>query len=632
MALAAAFAALQLTPILGALDGAQRGSRALVGAQDALRAADAATARKHLDVAAEAFAGAKRRLSTPWLAPSRFAPVLGTNLAAAEGLVMAGQALAEIGPEAVAALAAGPAGGWRLHDGALDLEAVGRVAVILERVGPRLAGARERIEATPASWLHPRLADARRTALAEVTAAQKQAGAAAGAARLLPPMLGASGPRRYLVAIANPAEQRGTGGFIGYMALLEANGGRLRVQETGRPTALLPPPSRKPDLRLPDWFREAYARWGSLSLWQNVNVSADFPAVADLVAQTVDQAGSIGAIDGMIQIDPTSLAALLALTGPVGVPSWPEPLRAGNVERVASHEIYLRFGDDSTERYEFLGRLAQAVTRRLTSGEVAFGTQALGRLGDAVAGGHVKVWSPHPGEQAELAALGLAGEVERAREATDVLGFVTENWSGSKIDWFLRREVGYEVRLEPDGSTRGLLRARLRNQAPADGLPAQVIGPYNDNVERGWNRQLMLLLRHPADRLERFRVDGKPAPTGRDLERFLRSHTSFLLVAPGGQVDVRAEFALPEAMTGEGRHRTYRLHVLRQPVAHADRYDVRVVAPRGWNVRGPTSFSGPLTRDLVLEVRLEQTRRAWAIQNFVLDPLRAGLRLIRSAF
>ena len=45
-------------------------------------------------------------------------------------------------------------------------------------------------------------------------------------AQVLPPLLGGSGPRRYLVVVENPAEARGTGGLIGAYGVLTADRGR----------------------------------------------------------------------------------------------------------------------------------------------------------------------------------------------------------------------------------------------------------------------------------------------------------------------------------------------------------------------------------------------------------------------
>ncbi len=64
------------------------------------------------------------------------------------------------------------------------------------------------------------------------------------AAELLPPALGADGPRRYFLAFQTNAEARGTGGLVGAYGVLEADAGRLRLVRLGDDGDLtdLPPP------------------------------------------------------------------------------------------------------------------------------------------------------------------------------------------------------------------------------------------------------------------------------------------------------------------------------------------------------------------------------------------------------
>ena len=57
----------------------------------------------------------------------------------------------------------------------------------------------------------------------------------ARATRILPSVLGADGPRRYLVLVQNNSEPRSLGGLAGSVIELRANRGRIELvgQETG---------------------------------------------------------------------------------------------------------------------------------------------------------------------------------------------------------------------------------------------------------------------------------------------------------------------------------------------------------------------------------------------------------------
>ncbi len=64
-------------------------------------------------------------------------------------------------------------------------------------------------------------------------------GTGASAARLLPPMLGADGPRDYLVVFQNLAEPRATGGMFGSFAVVHTDQGKVTVLDEGTPTRTL---------------------------------------------------------------------------------------------------------------------------------------------------------------------------------------------------------------------------------------------------------------------------------------------------------------------------------------------------------------------------------------------------------
>jgi hypothetical protein len=59
----------------------------------------------------------------------------------------------------------------------------------------------------------------------QLTSFTSQLNDAGLAAKLLPPMLGGAGPRRYLVVMQDNAEVRGTGGLLGAYAIVEATTG-----------------------------------------------------------------------------------------------------------------------------------------------------------------------------------------------------------------------------------------------------------------------------------------------------------------------------------------------------------------------------------------------------------------------
>ncbi|MGH2669583.1 MAG: DUF4012 domain-containing protein, partial [bacterium] len=225
------------------------------------------------------------------MAPAKLVPVVGRQLKAAHGLARAGVASAGAGVEAARALDAKPPGGW-ISNGQVDVEAVRRAAAALSKAAPLATEAFVTVEETPGSFLFPPLARARATAVERMTSAHSSIEKAAAGLAAAPGMLGADGPKRYLVLFSNLAELRGTGGFYGFHAFLTADHGRISIGEPGRPRDDLPPLSSVEE-SAPDWFRETWGPRGAFGLWQDLNLSSDFPTVASIAARAAGTDGVI---------------------------------------------------------------------------------------------------------------------------------------------------------------------------------------------------------------------------------------------------------------------------------------------------------------------------------------------------
>lgn len=302
------------------------------------------------------------------------------------------------------------------------------------------------------------------------------------------------------------------------------------------------------------------------------------------------------------------------------VPSWPKPITAGNVSSVTQHDVYVRYEGDREARTTFFAELIDAVFTKVLSSNISMTPSSATELGVAVQGGHLLVYSRHRDDQRALERLAVAGDLDRARGSTDVLGVITENAVASKVDWFLRRDVRYEVRLRPaEGSARGRLEVALRNLAPSSGESADVVEPIRSFLPTGTNRQIVLYARPGSDRLGR--LDGPSAALA--SERALRVYHTSATIPARERVQMGAVFVVPDALEGTGDELTYRLHVLRQPVAHADVYEVGVVVPKGWTAEGDTRFIGDLRSDLVMDVTLRKTTRAKLLDTLALEPWRA---------
>jgi hypothetical protein len=346
----------------------------------------------------------------------------------------------------------------------------------------------EEIEASPASGRFEQVVDARERVLELLGPIAEQADSAALLAAELPRFLGSDGPRVYLFGAATPAELRGTGGFIGSVALLRVDEGALEFG-TFEPSSDLPelPPGELPPPVPED--AERWSRYGGTGLFVNLNRTADFPSAAQAMLAHWEATRDMR-LDGMVVVDPFAFEALLELSGPTEVSEYGVTLDGGSVVRFVTNEAYDTF-EDATERKEVLGEVAAATFGRFLAGDVEVAPQAtVSRFAELVEAGHLLAYAADSSTQSALVGAGVAGGLG-APEGTlagDVVNVALNSGTASKVDFFAERTIEIETSLLADGETRSTLEARIGNEAPTSGAVKYVIGPNSPGLEAGDNR------------------------------------------------------------------------------------------------------------------------------------------------
>ncbi|GHD43362.1 hypothetical protein GCM10010317_015820 [Streptomyces mirabilis] len=288
------------------------------------------------------------------------------------------------------------------------------------------------------------------------------------AARVLPPMLGTQGQRRYFLAFQNIAEARGTGGLPGAFAVLRADRGRLSFERFGNNTEM---ETAKPDIDLGAEFNARYAGSDPIHVWPNSNMSPHFPYAARIwAAAWRKHTGE--RVDGAIAVDPVTLSRLLQVTGPARMADGTE-LTADNVVDLTERTSYAKY-DDVARRKAFFVDAARAAaaplmgalddTRRLPALLVA--------VNDVQRDGRLKVWSAHTGEQRLLESHPYSGTLPNA--PGPFAGLVVNNAAGGKLDYYLDRSLTWEAGACSGGDRTVTVTMTLTNRAPASGLPDYV--------------------------------------------------------------------------------------------------------------------------------------------------------------
>lgn len=598
---------------------AREGRTALLEASSAVARKDADVARVEFRAARDVFASAAEKLDSTLAWPLRATPFVSTHHGVSRSLADIGSTIADAGVAIADAMDELPQQQLTFTDGRVDLAAV-RTAQRALAIGARsIPSIEAAIADMPTGWVGGPLAAPRQQVfelLPSLIDGVRKAEAALGG---LPSILAEGGQKRYLVAFSNLSELRGSGGLFGYVTSLRAKDGDLDLGKlSGRPTELFPEPSSV-GLEFPAWFpADLRAEAG---LFQNINMTTDFPTVGRFVLKTA--APETGPMDGVIAADPVGIGAVLRLTGPIRVPSWGGEITADNVAKIAMHDVYIEIPNDLSRREAFFGELVRTAFDKLVTSTISLSPETVGLFDTAVSGGHFRMYSKHEPDQTVFDRLGASGDVRRANDASDVLSVVTENASGNKADWFLRREFRYRVALDPvSGRAATALGLTVRNDAPAVGLPDYIVGSPLPELAQGVNRQIVMLVRGATDSLERLEVDGQQVQQSTAREGPFPAYRTTVDVAPQSRKQIVLQTAIADAITGSGDERVFTLVVMRQATATPDFADIEIEVPKGWRAAGQTRFLGDLTSDVTLEVRLERTTRGSLFDRVVLGPWR----------
>lgn len=591
-----AFAALGLLLVVGvgaaayvgitARNELQQGTSSARRALQSVRAGESDEAQTSLAEAEAQLAGASRRFDGPLASAVGVVPGLAQQVDAVETSV--DQAL-EVTRAADELLATDY--DQLRYDGRIDLAQVTELVPQSQRVRDALASADRELAELRTRSLLPPLRDRVEEFSAQVTEAHDDAVLAADLLEVAPGLLGADGDRHYLVVFLAPAELRGSGGFVGNFVELSARSGDVDLDRSGRIGELIgaAPPGQRTLVEPPDYV----ARYGDLrpqDNLQDVTLSPNWPSVGSVYAQLYPQSGG-RAVDGVIGVDPTGLAGLLELTGPVPVPGFPGfQLTSENVVAALTTEQYLIFGDDSERREDFLEASIRATFDRLTTAALP-APRAIGdALGDPVRGRHIQLWSPVTVERQLFEQLDADGEIA-VPAGQDGFSVVQQNAGNNKIDAYLRRKVSYRATLDADdGSVEGEISVQLTNEVPSTDLPRIVVG-NNRGVPVGTNLSSLSLFTPLT--VTGATIDDRNVVLSPDTEVGLKVwDTPLLSIPPGRTVTVVFQVEGPLDLTSD-----YRFRYLPQPQAIPEEFsaDIRVRGARFTEANGTNGLeaSGP---------------------------------------
>lgn len=372
-----------------------------------------------------------------------------------------------------------------------------------------LAGASDRVQAIAAD---PLLGPVR-SALDQLRPVLSETADTVDAARraidLLPAMLGADGPRTYLVMFQNPAEPRASGGNPGALALVGTDGGRITLAQQASTADF--PRFPEPVLPLPT---ETAGIYGNITgrFMQDVTLTPRFQQSAELASEMWFQRFGTR-VDGVLSIDPVALGYLLDATGPIDLPTG-DQLTSANASALLLSEVYNRYPSPA-DQDAFFAAASGAVFDSIASGSFD-PAKLIGALAHAGTERRVLLWNANETEQSILDGTTLTDLLPTAEQAAESFGVYVNDGTGSKMGYYLDMETSTgAARCGDDGTLLGL-RLTLTNTAPADAatsLPDYVTGGGQFGVPPGNFRFRVIVYAPPGSMPGGVQRDGVTLPS-----------------------------------------------------------------------------------------------------------------------
>lgn len=276
-------------------------------------------------------------------------------------------------------------------------------------------------------------------------------------------------PATYVLVFQNPAEIRPTGGFMGSLAFIKLNQGKIeQVQVPGGGPYEYQNVFKK-ILRPPEPLRLLKGVWQL----QDANWFFDFPHSAQKILWFLNDSG-LPEPQGVIALNAEVVVELLRLTGPIEVPRYRKTVDANNFLRATQEEVEINYNRKDGKPKQFIADLAPILLNRVitlpNSQQLAF-TKIIDK---ALRQRSIQVYLNNASLQKKLIGYGWAGTVREV--PMDYLAIVRANIGGAKSDAVIDETLRHEVEVTENGNI--IVRLEFTRQHLGD--PRDIFTGFNN--------------------------------------------------------------------------------------------------------------------------------------------------------
>jgi hypothetical protein len=415
------------------------------------------------------------------------------------------------------------------------------------------------------------------------------------AGQALPALLGADGPRSYLILAQNNHELRGTGGFISAVGFVRLDNGRITDLKLADSYAV--DNFQQPHPLPPRALSEQMG--AQLLLLRDSNWSPDFPSTAQVARALYAQDQGV-ATDGAIALDLEATRLMVGALGSLELEGVDGPVTAENAitrmkqawEAPADSQESIQEGSTGEwwrKRKNFMGQLMTTALGKLQGGSNLDMAALASALLAMLDGRHLQIAVDDPPLSTLLAERGWDGAL-RPQEGSDFLAVVDSNVGFNKANAAVEEEIAYKVSPGSDG-IEATLTLTYTHTAPA--LPAnepcdrapRYGSSYDDLIRRCYWDYLRVYV--PAGS-ELLSADGVKHAAAEPGEQGTTVITGDFVLRPDEQKRVTLRYHFPFIAGSE----PYRLDVRKQ---------AGTLSPPLYVVVGQCQWKSTLDRDRAFE-------------------------------
>ena len=259
-------------------------------------------------------------------------------------------------------------------------------------------------------------------------------------------MLGADAPKRYLLIFQNSRELRPTGGFMGSIALMDIEKGKIKNLEV--------PGGGVYDVagQLKEKIISPKPLWLVNPLWniQDSNWFIDFPTSASKIMWFYERTGG-ATVDGIITLTPQVIEKLLDVTGPIDMQAdYGVYVTGANFSREAQLWAEVTYDREENKPKKFISDLLPKLLSQVFETKPENLLKIVSAFNQSLSEKDILIYFADEHLESQVAELDWAGQLKSTDK--DFLSVVSANIAGGKTDQVVNQYVTHRARIQSDGT------------------------------------------------------------------------------------------------------------------------------------------------------------------------------------